>query len=216
GNGNDLSISCVCNKLHVASPRGAAAGMAPCLPFKVLPSRCGWGVMRGTPGVTRDLWQQFVGKPLIMSANNQSGLQLGLPGLEHLTLTGILRLFMRRKWLITLTTLLLGTLAATAGYFIPNKYRATTVIMVDPRKVPDNFVAPTVASGVADRLATLRQRILSSTNLTEVMNEMKLYPELRTRRTQEELVQLMAKNIEILVSPPSGDRGEGTFKISFQ
>jgi protein tyrosine kinase modulator len=151
-----------------------------------------------------------------MSAHNQSGFQLGLPGLEHLTPIGILRLLMRRKWLVTLCTLLVGTLAATTGYFIPNKYRATTVIMVDPRKVPDNFVAPTVASGVADRLATLRQRILSSTNLTEIMDEMKLYPELRTRRTQEELVQLMAKNIEILVSPPSGDRGEGTFKISFQ
>jgi polysaccharide chain length determinant protein (PEP-CTERM system associated) len=112
--------------------------------------------------------------------------------------------------------LLVGTLAALAGYFIPDKYRATTVIMVDPRKVPDNFVAPTVASSIADRLATLRQRILSSTNLTEVIDQMKLYPQLRERRTNEELVQMMSKNIEILVNPPSGDRGEGTFKISFQ
>ncbi len=151
-----------------------------------------------------------------MSANNQSGFRLGLPGLEQLTLTGFLGLFSRRKWLITLSVFLAGILAATAGYLIPNKYRATTVIMVDPRKVPDNFVAPTVASGIADRLATLRQRILSSTNLTEVMDEMKLYPDLRGRRSHEELVQLMAKNIEILVSPPSGDRGEGTFKIAFQ
>jgi polysaccharide biosynthesis transport protein len=151
-----------------------------------------------------------------MSSKNQSGFQLGLPGLEHLTLVGFLRMFARRKWLITLSTLLAGTLAATAGYFIPNKYRATTVIMVDPRKVPDNFVAPTVASSIADRLATLRQRIISSTNLTDVMDQMKLYPELRERKTREELVLLMSKNIDILVSPPSGDRGEGTFRISFQ
>jgi polysaccharide chain length determinant protein (PEP-CTERM system associated) len=151
-----------------------------------------------------------------MSTQNQSGFQLGLPGLEHLTFVGFLRLFARRKWLITLSMLLVGTLAALAGYFIPDKYRATTVIMVDPRKVPDNFIAPTVASSIADRLATLRQRILSSTNLTQVMDEMKLYPQLREHRTNEELVQMMSKNIDILVSPPSGDRGEGTFKISFQ
>src|SRR5262245_40602894 len=151
-----------------------------------------------------------------MSTHNQSGFQLGLPGLEHLTLVGFLRLFGRRKWLIILSTLLVGTLAALAGLIIPNKYRATTVIMVDPRKVPENFVAPTVASSIADRRATLRQRILSSTNQTEVMDEMKLYPELRKSKTNEELVQLMSKNIDILVSPPSGDRGEGTFKISFQ
>src|SRR5262245_12116206 len=143
-----------------------------------------------------------------MSANNQSGFHLGIPGLEHLTFSGLVRVLARRKWLVVLTTLLIGTLAATVGYLVPNKYRATTVIMVDPRKVPDNFVAPTVASGIADRLATLRQRILSSTNLTEVMNDMNLYPELRNKKSQEELVQMMAQNIEILVNPPSSDRGE--------
>ena len=151
-----------------------------------------------------------------MSATNQSGFQLGLPGLEYLTLKGLMRLLVRRKWLLILCTFLAGSLAAVVGHLIPNKYRATTVIMVDPRKVPDNFVAPTVASGIADRLATLRQRILSSTNLTEVMDELKLYPELRGRKSPEELVQLMSKDIEIVVSPPSGDRGEGTFRISFQ
>jgi succinoglycan biosynthesis transport protein ExoP len=151
-----------------------------------------------------------------MNATHHSGFQLGVPGLENITLSGFLRMFLRRKWLLALCTFLVGTLAATAGYFIPNKYRATTVIMVDPHKVSDNIVPATVSSGIADRLATLRQRILSSTNLTEVMDQMKLYSELRGRRSQEELVQMMSKNIEILVSPPSGDRGEGTFRIAFQ
>lgn len=140
---------------------------------------------------------------------------LGLPGLEHFTPKDYLQLLQRRKWQILLAALVVGILGALFARSLPNAYRATTVIMVDPRKVPDNIVAPTVSASVADRFATLKQQIFSSTNLTEVMDEMKLYPSLRTSKTPEELVQLMTKNIEIIVAPPS-ERGEGTFKISFQ
>jgi polysaccharide chain length determinant protein (PEP-CTERM system associated) len=151
-----------------------------------------------------------------MTTNKDTNPGLGIPGLDHLTPTTLLRLLRRRMWSIGLATFVTGILAAGIAHFVPNKYRSTTVIMVDPRKVSDNFVAPTVSAGVSDRMATIRQHVLSSSNLTQVINEMGLYPELRGRKTPEELVQLMAKNIDIQVAAPSSDRGEGTFKLSFQ
>ena len=152
-----------------------------------------------------------------MASTKQSGLEFGLPGLEHFTAQDYIQLFYRRKTLIIFVAFLVGSLVSLVGYFIPNIYRATTVILVDPRKVPDNYVASTVSSGVADRLATLRQQVLSSTRLTQVMDEMKLYPELRNHKTQDELVELMRKNIEIeVVASASGDRGLGAFRISFE
>ena len=141
---------------------------------------------------------------------------LGLPGLEHLTAPGLARLLLKNKWRIALAALLTGIIAAGVAHFIPNRYRSTTVIMVDPRKVSDNFVAPTVSSGIADRMATIRQHILSSSNLTTAINDFGLYPDLRNKKTPEELVKLMTRDIDIQVAPPSSDRGEGTFKISFQ
>jgi polysaccharide chain length determinant protein (PEP-CTERM system associated) len=151
-----------------------------------------------------------------MSQHKDFNSGLGLPGLEHLTAPGLARLLLKHKWAIALTALVAGIIAAGVAHFIPNKYRSTTVIMVDPRKVSDNFVAPTVSSGVADRMATIRQHILSSSNLTTVINDLGLYPELRSKRTPEEIVKLMTRDIDIQVAPPSSDRGEGTFKISFQ
>jgi protein tyrosine kinase modulator len=139
---------------------------------------------------------------------------LGLPGLEHFTPSDYWQLLLRRKWQIVLVTLIVGILGAGVARFLPNSYRATTVIMVDPRKVPDNFVAPTVSASVNDRMATLKQQILSPTNLTEVMGEMNLYSNLREKKSQEELVQIMTKNIEIITQ--ASDRGEGTFRVSFQ
>ncbi len=150
-----------------------------------------------------------------MSTKTEFSTGLGLPGLEHFTPKDYLQLLLRRKWEIMLTTLLIGILGAGVARFLPNAYRATTVIMVEPHKVPDNFVAPTVSASVADRLATLKQQVLSTTNLSEVMDEMKLYSTLRDHRSQEELVQLMTKNIEIIVAQPT-ERGEGTFRVSFQ
>jgi protein tyrosine kinase modulator len=141
---------------------------------------------------------------------------LGLPGLEHLTAPGLARLLLKYKWTIGLAALLTGIIAAGVAHFIPNRYRSSTVIMVDPRKVSDNFVAPTVSSGIADRMATIRQHILSSSNLSTVINDFNLYPDLRSKKTPEELVKLMTRDIDVQVAPPSSDRGEGTFKISFQ
>lgn len=150
-----------------------------------------------------------------MPTNTELNTGLGLPGLEHFTPRDYWHLLVRRKWQIVLVTLVLGVIAAVLARSLPNTYRATTVIVVDPRKVSDNIVPASVSASVADRMATLKTQILSSTNLMEVMDEMKLYPTLRGKRSPEELVVMMTKNIELVTAPPS-DRGEGTFKISFQ
>jgi polysaccharide chain length determinant protein (PEP-CTERM system associated) len=150
-----------------------------------------------------------------MATNSEFGTGLGLPGLEHFTPKDYWRLLVRRRWQIILVTLVVGVLAALFARLLPSVYRATTTIMVDPRKVNDNLVSPSVSAGVADRLATLKTQVLSSTNLMSVMDEMNLYPELRKRKAPEELVNMMTRNIEILIAPPI-ERGEGTFRISFQ
>jgi polysaccharide chain length determinant protein (PEP-CTERM system associated) len=150
-----------------------------------------------------------------MATKTEFGTGLGLPGLEHFTPMDYWRLVVRHRWQIVLATLLLGIAGALVVRSIPNVYQASTVIVVDPRKVNDNLVAPSVSSGVADRLATLKTQVLSPTNLMEVMDEMKLYPALRSRRTPEELVAMMTKSIGIVIAPPS-ERGEGTFQLSFE
>ena len=140
----------------------------------------------------------------------------GLAGLEHFTLRDYIRLLLRRRWLILVTTLTVALGTALMAFFLPNVYRATTVILVDPRKVPDSYVVSTVTSGVADRLATLRQQILSASRLGQIIEEMGLYAELKSKRTQEEIVEIMRKAIEVeVVTTMSGDQGLGAFNISY-
>ncbi|HEV2962204.1 MAG TPA: hypothetical protein VG649_10295, partial [Candidatus Angelobacter sp.] len=102
-----------------------------------------------------------------------------------------------------------------AGHFIPNVYRATTLILVDPRIVPENYVPPTVSSNMPDRLATLKQQVLSSTRLTQVMNEENVFSDVRGRKTKDELVEMMRSNIHIEIGPASAN-GSGSFTISYE
>ncbi|MGH9569829.1 MAG: Wzz/FepE/Etk N-terminal domain-containing protein, partial [Candidatus Angelobacter sp.] len=57
-----------------------------------------------------------------------------------------LQLLRRSIWTIGFWTLLLTAAAAVAIIFLPDQYKATTTILVDPQQIPDRYVASTVTS----------------------------------------------------------------------
>jgi polysaccharide chain length determinant protein (PEP-CTERM system associated) len=142
----------------------------------------------------------------------------GMGGMEYFTLKDYQRLFWRRRWFMVVTALGLALATAIVGYFVPNKYRAQTVILVDPQKVPDRFVASTVTATVADRLSTLRQQILSTTRLSQIADEMNLYADERKSKTHEEIIEIMRKAIEVDIAnanPTRPDSTLGAFAIAY-
>jgi polysaccharide chain length determinant protein (PEP-CTERM system associated) len=141
---------------------------------------------------------------------------VNLSGLEYYGFRDYARMFSRRKWFVIITIFAVALLTAIIAYFVPNSYKATTVILVDPQKVPDYYVNSTVTISVVDRLATLRQQILSETRLTQVIDEMGLYKELRKKEPQEELVKQMQKDIIVELAPTGhGEKALGAFSVSY-
>ena len=141
---------------------------------------------------------------------------MNLSGLQFFTLQDYLRLLSRRKWFIVLVTFAFAVAVAMVIYFIPNSYKATTVILVDPQKVPDYYVNSTVTTSVVDRLATLRQQILSETRLSQIIDEMGLYQKLKNKMPQEELVKRMQRDILVEVgASPKTEKTLGAFSVSY-
>lgn len=139
-----------------------------------------------------------------------------LSGLEHYSLSDYKRLLMRQKWVIIVITLAVAASTAVAMHFVPNVYRATTVILVDPRKVPDNYVTSTTTTTVVDRMATLREQILSATRLGSVIDELELYREMKKRTSHDEIIDHMRKDIEIsVVSGTNSSRDLAAFSVSY-
>ncbi len=144
---------------------------------------------------------------------------LNLAGLEYFTVRDYSRLFLRRKWFILVSTFAIALATATVVFFLPNSYKATTVILVVHQKVPDSYVNSTVTESSVDRLAGLRQQILSATRLNQIIDELGLYKGLKKKESPEEIVQRMQKDISVdMASAPVATRGEKmleAFSISF-
>src|SRR5512147_2745640 len=120
-------------------------------------------------------------------------------------------IFLRRLWffIIPFVAIMIGT--GIYAILVPKEYRATTLILVTPQKVPESFVRPTVTSRIEDRLQSISQEIMSRTRLEMVIAEFKLYADQAKSLSQEEIVELMRKNIQVEIKGKEG----GFFTISY-
>ena len=124
---------------------------------------------------------------------------------------------LRRKWYIIIP-LVLGVLVSFGVYkYLPKVYKATTLILVQPQRVPESYVRATITDSVAGRLNTISQEILSRTRLEKVIQEFNLYPDIRDKVPMEGIVELMRKMIDVKVqSGTQNERTQNSFSISFE
>jgi polysaccharide chain length determinant protein (PEP-CTERM system associated) len=139
-------------------------------------------------------------------------------------------IFLRRRWWIIIPALVIagGTMAVVSK--LPKAYLSQATILVEPQKVPSDFVKPTVTSDVNNRLQIISQEILSRTHLQRIIEQFGLYRTEPTvdrilnvllnkgKRTQEEIVDDMRQDItvEIIADEQTRSRALGAFKISYQ
>jgi len=134
---------------------------------------------------------------------------------NSINIRDILEIAYRRKWLIIIP-LIAGVFIAYAVYgYLPKIYRATTLILVQPQRVPTDYVRPTITDTVAIRLSTISQEILSRTRLEKVIQEFHLFSGERSRVPMEEMVERMRKSISVDV-PRQRDQAQSFFSISYQ
>jgi succinoglycan biosynthesis transport protein ExoP len=132
----------------------------------------------------------------------------------ELSFRDVLDAVWRRKWWIVFTATVIATTTWVAAWRLPNTYRSETVILVDPQKVPDAYITPTISSSVIDRLSTIRQEVLSPSRLKRLIDNLGLYPELRGRRGEDQIVQTMQNAISIEVVD-AGSQRLSAFRIAF-
>ncbi len=123
-------------------------------------------------------------------------------------------IFLRRKlfFVIPLVVVFLG--ACLWAAFAPRKYMASTLVLVTPPRVPAELVRSTVTSGIAERLNSISQEIMSRTRLEAVIDEFKLYQQESRTMEREQIVELMRKNIQVELPKRSSDSA-GYFAINY-
>ena len=86
-----------------------------------------------------------------------------------------IEIILRRKWILIFTFLVGTTIFVAFSYSIPLTYRSSTLILLEPQKIPTAYISSTITSTVQERLATISQQILSRTNLETIILQFSLY-----------------------------------------
>lgn len=121
-----------------------------------------------------------------------------------------------KRWFILVPFVLITTAAIGYAMAQPNRYRATTQIIITPQQVPTNYVRSTITTMLADRLQMIREQILSRTRLERIIEEFNLYPEKRAGGIMEDVVEQMRKDIDVSISASRrGNANTGAFTVSF-
>ena len=133
-----------------------------------------------------------------------------LPGKKY-TPEEIVRIVLRRKWLIILPLIVGAAGGVVVFRKMPKMYRSETLIMVVPQRIPDSYVKSTVTATVQDRLTSISDQILSRSRLERIILDLDLYKEMRENGIMEDVVQRMRSDIK-----PSVDGKEATsFRVSY-
>jgi len=127
-----------------------------------------------------------------------------------------LEIGLRRKWYIIIPVVLSMVISYGVYKRLPKIYKATTLILVQSQRVPQDYVRSTITDSVAARLTTISQEILSRTRLEKVIQEFNLFSEFQNKKPMEEIVEIMRKAVEVKVQDARSERGQHSFTISYE
>ena len=124
----------------------------------------------------------------------------------------ILDIIIRGKWIIIIPL----CISLTVGLFMTltaNKvYEASTLILVQPQRVPTNYVQSVVTSTISQRISTISQQILSRSNLEKIIDQFGLFADAESMYLEDKIAS-MRKKINVKIERARS--GTEAFSISF-
>jgi polysaccharide chain length determinant protein (PEP-CTERM system associated) len=134
-------------------------------------------------------------------------------GHRELTVQDYIGILKRRLWLVLLSTLVFLGAAVALTFGIPPQYMSQTLVLIEQQKVPTDYVTPVLTEDLNERLASLREQILSRSRLEPIIQRFNLFA--GNGAMMDDRVAATQKAIE--VKPINdGPRGMPGFYITFK
>lgn len=158
-----------------------------------------------------------------MSATATS-IELDLSGGDSGRLLQLVSLLQRRGRQIAQAfgSLLLATVLLTVLW--PPTYESTGIVLIEQQEVPEEFVQSAVTSYADQRVKMISQRVMTTSNLLEIIRKYDLYEDRQRREPREKLLERMRDDIGLemisadVVDPRQGRATKATiaFAVSYE
>ena len=124
-------------------------------------------------------------------------------------------LLLRLRWILIGSLLIAMIAGIYLAVTLPRIYQAETLILVEPQRVPDNFVKSIVPTDLSDQISTIKEMIMSRTNLLKIIENFNLFsgPEYAGMFLDDKIEAIRKRTSVDVVS---GSRTANAFKIAYQ
>jgi polysaccharide chain length determinant protein (PEP-CTERM system associated) len=126
------------------------------------------------------------------------------------------RVVVARRWWVLGPMFFCWFIVWSISWIIPASYRSESLILVEQRKIPEQYVVPNVVMDLQTRLQSMTQQILSRTRLQTISEEFNLYPKEQKEQDSESLVEHMREDIQIELVESPDKRELNAFRVSYR
>jgi len=136
---------------------------------------------------------------------------------EGLKPTEIIEIIIRRRWYIIISFCFSMIAGIYLAFTLPKIYSAQTLILVQPQKVPDDYVQSVVSTDFDSRIRTIAQQIMSRTNLEKIIKDFGLFKGPGHQNMyMEDKIGSLQKRISVDLIRRNQRSGADAFSISFK
>ena len=114
----------------------------------------------------------------------------------------------QRRWYIIGTFLLFLIGATIAAFSLPTLYRSSATLLVEPQDLPQNVAQDPDGGAIGERIAKIREKVLSRGDLIALIEQNDLYPDERQSDPMSEIIEKMRK--ATTVAAQSSDIGSSS------
>jgi len=137
-------------------------------------------------------------------------------GHRALTLQDYTTILKRRWWIIAIPAIIFPIVGFGITYLVQPEYVSQTLVLVEQQKVPESYVKAVVTEDLSERLATMKEQILSRSRLQPIIERFNLFS--NGKMSMDDRIDLTRKNIGIapIQSEIARTNGLPGFFISFK
>ncbi len=129
----------------------------------------------------------------------------------------IIGIIMKRRWCIIVPFCLSMIVGIYLAFTLPKIYSAQNLILVQPQRVPDNYVQSVVSTDIDSRINTISQQILSYSNLEKIIKNFSLYTEPESEGMfMEDKIEGLRERISVNLIRRDRRSDADAFSISFK
>ena len=117
----------------------------------------------------------------------------------------------QRRWWVIGATVLLSIAGIVAAYMLPTIYRSSATLLVQSQDLPTSVVDAPSSGMIEQRIAKIRERVLSRGDLVALIEQNDLYTKERRKKPLSEVIENMRKATTVgALAGDIGQSGGGT------